>query len=57
MKEKETMKKTTREAAVRAEEDRRTEPNTRDGADEKSEQRIDQIVERHRETLNRLARD
>jgi hypothetical protein len=57
MKEKETMKGTKEEAAVQAEEKRRADVNPRDAAQDESEQRIDEIAERHRETLERLARD
>ncbi len=51
------MKGTSKEEAVRAEQDRRADPDPRDTVNDESEQQIDEIVERHRETLDRLARD
>ncbi len=57
MKEKETMKTTKDNASSEPEQDRPSASTAPTPSDEETERRIDEIAERHRETLERLARD
>jgi len=56
MKEKPTMKSTTRKAAATRAKGRLADAPAPEATRDESERRIDEIVERHRETLERLAR-
>lgn len=57
MKEKETMKQTKDNASSRSERDGQSAAAAPTASEEETERRIDEIAERHRETLERLARD
>jgi len=56
MKEKPTIKSATTKAAQSGAQGKDAKPAASDGARDESERRIDEIAERHRETLERLAR-
>jgi len=56
VKEKPTMKSATTKAAQSGAQGKDAKPAASDGARDESERRIDEIAERHRETLERLAR-